>query len=264
MNSLQIFNYQANEVRTIMKDGEPWWVLKDVCAVLGLSEPHRVATRLDEDERTQMTVTDSLGRNQATTVINESGLYNVILRSDKPEAKKFRRWITHDVIPQIRATGGYNVQSLESLICSPEMVIGLATKLKAETEAKEQLLLQAELDQPKIDFTDSIIATEDVISVGEMAKKLNQMGFDIGEKRFYKWLREKGYIIKQSRDNFPTQKAMDLGLFFVASSSMSVSGKVKIWHTPKVTGKGQVYFINKFLSARALAREEERALWLMN
>ena len=107
MNELQIFNYEQQEIRTIFQDDELWWVLKDVCDVLGLTESHRVAARLDEDDRTQMTVTDSLGRNQDTTVINESGLYNIILLSRKPEAKKFKRWVTHEVLPAIRKHGGY-------------------------------------------------------------------------------------------------------------------------------------------------------------
>lgn len=107
MDKLQVFNYEGKEIRTVEKDGEFWWVLKDVCAVLGLTEPHRVAARLDEDERTQSTVIDSMGREQKTTVINEAGLYNVILRSDKPEAKDFKRWVTHEVLPSIRKHGAY-------------------------------------------------------------------------------------------------------------------------------------------------------------
>lgn len=107
MNELQIFSYESNEVRTVMRNGEPWFCLVDVCRVLALAEPHRVANRLDKDERTQMTVTDSLGRKQKNWFINESGLYGVILRSDKPEAKAFKRWVTHDVLPSIRQTGTY-------------------------------------------------------------------------------------------------------------------------------------------------------------
>lgn len=120
MNDLQIFTYQSNEVRTVMKDGEPWFCLVDVCRVLALTEPHRVATRLDKDERTQMTVTDNLGRKQKTWFVNESGLYNVILRSDKPEAKPFRKWVTGTVLPAIRKTGTYSTNAL------PDPKAGLA------------------------------------------------------------------------------------------------------------------------------------------
>ena len=123
MNDLQVLFYEGNKVRMVEMNGEPWWVLKDVCDVLALTEPHRVATRLDEDDRTQMTVTDSLGRNQDTTVVNESGLYNVIFRSDKPEAKKFKRWVTHEVLPSIRKTGGYGNVDLTAVIAQTAAAI---------------------------------------------------------------------------------------------------------------------------------------------
>lgn len=129
MMDLKVFEYEDHEVRTVEKDGETWWVLKDVCNVLGLAEPHRVATRLDEDDRTQMTVTDSLGRNQDTIVINESGLYAVILRSDKPEAKPFKRWVTHKVLPSIRKTGAYMAKGYQQKSSS----LGEFVKLMKET-----------------------------------------------------------------------------------------------------------------------------------
>lgn len=112
MNELQIFNYNGNVVRTVQIDGEPWWVLKDVCGVLDIEQPTRVAERLEEDEVSQTHVIDSLGRKQNTYIINESGLYNVILRSDKPQAKPFRKWVTNEVLPSIRKTGGYQLPQM--------------------------------------------------------------------------------------------------------------------------------------------------------
>ena len=122
MNEMQIFNYNGADVRTVEQGGATWWVLKDVCAVLELDSPHKVADRIDEDERNQIPLTDSLGREQETTIVNESGLYNVILRLDKPEAKPFRKWVTSEVLPSIRKTGGYGKKALspveKSVVCS--------------------------------------------------------------------------------------------------------------------------------------------------
>ena len=131
MNELQVFRYQDNEVRTVEVNGEPWFVLKDVCAVLGLSTPARVAERLDSDEVSQTHLTDSLGREQETTIINESGLYNVILRSDKPEAKPFRKWVTSEVLPTIRKTGGYGQKAL-----SPVEMFSLQAQINVEQERR--------------------------------------------------------------------------------------------------------------------------------
>lgn len=136
MNNLQVFNYNGNEVRTIQKDGEPWWVLKDVCEVLGLSSPHKVFDRLDEDEKGRNQI-PTPGGEQEMTVINESGLYNVILRSDKPEAKPFRKWVTSEVLPSIRKHGAYMTpETLEQAILNPDMMIKLCTALKDEQDKK--------------------------------------------------------------------------------------------------------------------------------
>ena len=129
MNELKVFTYQETQVRTIQKDGEPWFVLKDVCQVLDLGSPHKVADRLDEDERNQIPLTDGLGRQQETTIISESGLYTVILRSDKPEAKPFRRWVTHEVLPAIRRTGTYGGLDGKSAAPLPPESAGGVAKL---------------------------------------------------------------------------------------------------------------------------------------
>ena len=143
MNDLQIFTYQQSTVRTVERDGEPWFVLKDVCDVLGIGSPHKVADRIDEDERNQIPLTDSLGRQQETTIINESGLYNVILRSDKPEAKPFRKWVTSEVIPAIRKHGSYSRKPLtpaEQLLAQANVLVEQERRLSAlEETAKKNL-----------------------------------------------------------------------------------------------------------------------------
>ena len=251
MNDLQIFSYESNEVRTIMIDGEPWFCLVDVCRVLALAEPHRVATRLEEDERTQMTVTDNLGRKQKTWFITESGLYNVILRSDKPEAKPFRKWVTSEVLPTVRKHGAYMTpDTIEKVLTDPDTIIRLATTLKEEKEKRRALEAQVKADRPKVLFADSVTASKSSILVGEMAKLLKQNGVETGQNRLFETLREKGFLIKRKGNdyNMPTQKAMEMGLFEIKETVINHSdGHTSVNKTPKVTGKGQQYFVNMFL-----------------
>lgn len=251
MNDIQIFNYSGNEVRTIQKDGEPWFVLKDVCDVLGLTTPARVAERLDGDEVSQTHLTDSLGRTQPTTIINESGLYNVILRSDKPEAKPFRKWVTAEVLPSIRKHGAYMTENtLENMIASPEFGIKLLTALQEEREQRVKLEAKVESDAPKVLFADAVNASHTTILVGELAKLLKQNGKDIGQNRLFAYLRDNGYLIKRSgRDyNMPTQRSMERGWFTIKERTVQEpNGSISVKKTPLVTGKGQQYFINLFL-----------------
>lgn len=251
MNDIQIFNYSGNEVRTIQKDGEPWFVLKDVCDVLGLTTPARVAERLDGDEVSQTHLTDSLGRTQPTTIINESGLYNVILRSDKPEAKPFRKWVTAEVLPSIRKHGAYMTENtLENMIASPEFGIKLLTALQEEKEQRVKLEAKVESDAPKVLFADAVNASHTTILVGELAKLLKQNGKDIGQNRLFAYLRDNGYLIKRSgRDyNMPTQRSMERGWFTIKERTVQEpNGSISVKKTPLVTGKGQQYFINLFL-----------------
>ena len=252
--NLQTWSYENSEIRTIEKDGETWWVLSDVCKVLELSSPHKVADRLEADERNQIPVIDSLGRSQNTTVINESGLYAVILRSDKPQAKPFRRWVTSEVLPSIRKHGAYMTdQTLEQALTSPDFLIQLATQLKEEKEQRKQLEAKVEQDKPKVLFADSVSASKSSILVGELAKILKQNGVDTGQLRLFAWLRENGYLIKRegSDYNMPTQRSVEMGLFEVKQTIITHSdGHITTNKTPKVTGKGQVYFVNKFMNAR--------------
>lgn len=255
MNELQIFNYNGNDVRTIQKNGEPWWVLKDVCNVLDISQAVRVAERLDEDEVSQTHIADSLGRRQETYIVNESGLYNVILRSDKPEVKPFRKWVTSEVLPSIRKHGAYMTpQKIEEALLNPDTIIKLATNLKAEREKRMELERQAEKDKPLVTFANSVSVAKTSILVGELAKLLKQNGVDMGQNRLFTWMRENGYLIsrKGTDYNMPTQRSMEMKLFEIKETTISHGdGHTSLNKTPKVTGKGQIYFINLFLKASA-------------
>lgn len=250
MNGLQVFSYEGNEVRTVQKDDGTWWVLKDVCDILELTSPHKVAERLDNDEKGRSLI-PTLGGNQELTVVSESGLYNVILRSDKPEAKKFKRWVTHEVLPTIRRHGAYVTPAkLEELMNDPDSWIKVLTALKEERTAKEQLQLQATENKPKVIFADAVSVSDGTILIGELAKILKGNGIEIGQNRLFEKLRQDGYLIKRKGTDYnaPTQKAMELGLFRVKETAITHSdGHVTISKTTKVTGKGQQYFINLFL-----------------
>lgn len=252
MNNLQVFNYNGNEVRTIQKDGEPWWVLKDVCGVLGLKNPTMIAERLEDDEVTKFNLGGLSGE---TNIINESGLYNVILRSDKPEAKPFRKWVTSEVLPSIRKHGAYMTpETLEQAILNPDTIIKLATELKAEQEKRVALESKVEQDKPLVAFANSVSVAKTSILVGELAKLLKQNGVDVGQNRLFTWMRENGYLInrKGSDYNMPTQRSMEMKLFEIKETTISHGdGHTSINRTPKVTGKGQIYFINLFLKASA-------------
>jgi anti-repressor protein len=253
INELQVFSYEGSEIRTVQLGGEPWWVLKDICDVLELSNPSVIADRLDEDEKAKVDPKQYLGSrsNEPATVISESGLYNVILLSRKPEAKKFKRWITHEVLPTIRKHGAYvTSDKLEEMISDPDAWIKVLTALKDERTAKERLQLEAAKNESKVVFADAVSVSRGTILIGELAKILKGNGIEIGQNRLFEKLRQDGYLIKrQGTDyNAPTQRAMELGLFKVKETAITHSdGHVTISKTTKVTGKGQQYFINLLL-----------------
>ena len=253
MANIQVFEYQNNKVRTVDVDGEAWFVLKDVCEVLHLGTTAKVAERLDDDEK-GMNQIHTPGGTQNVTVVNESGLYHVILRSDKPEAAPFRRWVTNDVLPTIRKTGSYNAPQLTRSQL-------LATALIAAHEELEEKDKQIETMKPKALFADAVSASSQSILVGEMAKLLSQNGVQMGQNRLFAWMRENGYLIKDRKRtdyNMPTQKSMELHLFEIKETSIAHSdGHTSINKTPKVTGIGQVYFVNLFLRAEKSQRAEE-------
>lgn len=251
MNELKIWNYNDSEVRTTTINNEPWWVLTDVCKILELTTPSRVAERLDKDEVSQAHIIDSLGRQQNTTIINESGLYSVILRSDKPQAKSFRKWVTSEVLPTIRKTGGY-VNNDELFVQTYLPFADEQTKalFRSTLEVIKNQNAKIEADKPKVLFANAVETADTSILVGDLAKLIKQNGVDVGQKRLFAWLRDNGYLIKSGNSrNMPTQKSMELKLFEVKERTISnPDGSVRITKTTKVTGKGQQYFINKFLS----------------
>ena len=250
MYGLQVFSYEGNEVRTVQKGSEILWVLKDVCGILGIEKYRDAATRLDDDEREPVLV-DTLGGRQEMIAVTESGLYSIILLSRKPEAKKFKRWVTHEVLPTIRKHGAYVTPAkLEELMNDPDSWIKVLTALKEERSAKERLQLEATENKPKVIFADAVSVSEGTILIGELAKILKGNGIEIGQNRLFEKLRRDGYLIKRKGTDYnaPTQRAMDLGLFRVKETAITHSdGHVTISKTTKVTGKGQQYFINLFL-----------------
>lgn len=212
MNNIQIFKYENNDVRTVEMNGEPWFVLKDVCGVLGLSNHKVTAQRLDRDEVSQTYLTDSIGRKQETTVINESGLYSVILRSDKPEAKPFRKWVTSEVLPSIRKNGGY-ISGQEQL--SPEELMAkallVANKTLAERDARiSELTVQNTIMSPKAEYFDDLVDRNTLTNFRETAKELG-----ISEKAFIRFLIDKKYIFRNQRGKLMPYADRSDGLFEV-------------------------------------------------
>lgn len=212
MNNIQIFKYENNDVRTVELNGEPWFSLKDVCAVLGISNHKMTAQRLDADEVILTDLTDSMGRQQETTVINESGLYNVILRSDKPEAKPFRKWVTSEVLPSIRKNGGY-IAGQEQLTPSELMAKALlvANKTLAERDARiSELTVQNAIMQPKAEYFDELVDRNLLTSFRETAKQLG-----VEEKKFISFLMEKKYIYRDKKAKLMPYADKNNGLFEV-------------------------------------------------
>ena len=253
--NLQTWSYENSEIRTVEKDGEPWFVGKDVAAVLGYSNTRdALAKHVDDEDKNTVVIRDGIQGNPNTIVINESGLYSLVLSSKLPNAKKFKRWVTSEVLPSIRKHGAYMTdQTLEQALTSPDFLIQLATQLKEEKEQRKQLEAKVEQDKPKVLFADSVSASKSSILVGELAKILKQNGVDTGQFRLFAWLRENGYLIKRegSDYNMPTQKSAEMGLFEVKQTIITHSdGHITTNKTPKVTGKGQVYFVNKFMNER--------------
>lgn len=247
MNEVQLFNFENHEVRSLLLNNEPWFVGKDVADVLGYSNSRKALNdHVDAEDKEVLTsrnVTLKNIPNRGITVVNESGLYSLILSSKLPSAKKFKRWVTSEVLPALRKTGQYQVKELSGQELMAKALIEAQSVLAAKDKVIEEM-------KPKVVFADAVATSHTSILVGELAKILKQNGIDMGQKRLFAWLREKGYLIKrQGTDyNMPTQKAMDLGLFEIKEGSYVNGSGVNITtKTPKVTGKGQQYFINKFL-----------------
>ena len=244
---IQRFYFNSAALRTLTDEaGEPWFVAKDVCDILEISNPSDALKRLDDDERSRF----NLGRQGETNIVNEAGLYVLVLGSRKPEAHEFKRWVTHEVLPQIRKTGGYipttDVDD-DMTILAKAVMIGQRTMETQKRRIAEQSEHIKALE-PKARFADAVAASDGTCLIGELAKMLRQNGLDIGQNRLFEILRQDGYLGKTgSNRNVPTQKAMDLGLFRIKETAITHSdGHVTINRTAKVTGKGQTYFISRY------------------
>ena len=249
MNDLQQFtSAQFGDIRALSLDGEPWFVGKDVAQVLGYSNTKDALSRhVDPEDKGGSQITTPSGI-QTMTVINESGLYSLVLSSKLPSAKAFKRWVTHEVIPTIRKTGGY-VNDTSAFVNAyfPELNETQKSVIGAMLDESRRMGQQLKEQAPKVLFADAVSASSTSILIGELAKLIKQNGVEIGQNRLFKWLRENGFLM---RDNMPTQYAMERGLFVVTERTINnPDGSVRITRTTKVTGKGQTYFINRFLAA---------------
>lgn len=259
MNELKIFeNAEFGSVRTMMVDDTPYFVGKDVAEILGYSNASKaVSTHVDEEDKrfVMLDVADSQNGNvpigqSKTAIISESGLYSLILSSKMPNAKKFKHWVTSTVLPTIRKHGAYMTdETLEQALTNPDFLIRLATELKTEKEKRIALENKVAEDKPKVLFAEAVETAKTSILIGDLAKILKQNGIETGQKRLFEWMRNNGYLIKKGDSrNMPTQNAMEKGLFEVKETSVhNPDGTIRITKTTKVTGKGQTYFVNKFL-----------------
>jgi len=244
MNEIKIFeNEQFGQIRTINQNGEPWFVAADICRVLEISNPSVAIDRLDEDERAKF----NLGRQGMGYAVNKPGLYTLILGSRKPEAKTFKRWITHEVLPAIEKHGMYaTAETAEKILNDPDFLNKTLETLKEERAKRVQAEEKIVLDAPKVLFADCVAQAETDILIGELAKLLKQNGMEVGQNRLFERLRKEGFIMKNS--TMPTQRAMEMGLFRVIERSITQpNGTTRITQTTKVTGKGQQYFVNRYI-----------------
>lgn len=248
---IQRFDFKGAALRTLTdENGEPWFVAKDVCDILGIDTNH-LGESLDSDEMNTLRITEGNTRgNPNKTIISEPGLYRLVMKSRKSEAKEFQRWVTHEVLPQIRKTGGYiptTDADDDMTILAKAVMIGQRTMEAQKRRIAEQSEHIKALE-PKARFADAVAASDGTCLIGELAKMLRQNGLDIGQNRLFEILRQDGYLGKTgSNRNVPTQKAMDLGLFRIKETAITHSdGHVTINRTAKVTGKGQTYFISRY------------------
>lgn len=254
--SIQVFeNAEFGTIRTLTEDGEPWFVAKDVCEALGLSNTTEALRNLDDDEVGNISnseVAQNGGR--APRIVSEPGFYKLVMRSRKPEAKAFQRWVTHEVLPAIRRDGGYMAAKPDE---TPEETMARALRIADETMRRQKERIEslssanAEM-RPKALFADAVAASESTCLVGELAKMIAQNGVDIGQNRLFAWMREKGYLGKSGCNyNRPTQRSIEMGILKVKETAVHhADGHVTINSTPKVTEKGQVYFVQKFMSEK--------------
>lgn len=264
MASIEIFkNESFGEVRVSGTSEQPMFCLADVCRVLDL-QVTPTKNRLKQGGVSLIKVIDSLGREQEATFISEQNLYKVIMRSDKPQAEPFQDWVCGEVLPSIRNHGAYMTQeTLEKALTSPDFLIQLATNLKEEKQKRIEAEQKAEIAEqtiktnaPKVLFADAVSTSQRSCLIAELAKILQQNGINIGQNRLFKWMRAQGYLCSKGQYyNQPTQKAMKMGLFEIKQTSIAKpDGSTIVTVTPKCTGKGQIYFVNRFLGNESVGR----------
>ena len=254
MNELQIFNNEEfGEIRTITKDGEPWFVASDIAKALGYRMASDMTRRIDEEDK-GYTKVRTPGGEQEMSIINESGLYAGVFCSSLDSAKSFKHWVTSEVLPSIRKNGGY-IAGQETL--SDEELMARALLVANNKIAERDSVIQRqqaviEEQKPKAIFADAVSTSRTSILVGDLAKLICQNGIQIGQKRLFDWLRDNGYLIKCGLSrNMPMQRYVEQGLFEVKESTVqNPDGSVRITKTTKVTGKGQIYFVNRFLQQK--------------
>lgn len=261
MSQLQIFNHQMfGELPVMIVDGIEWFGATEAAKSLTFSNPHKaIDHHVDSEDCTVHTVLTK-GGNQKKKFVNESGLNDLIFGASKqgnnPEikerARKYKRWVTSEVLPTIRKHGAYmTMETIERTLTDPDFIIRLATDLKNERNKRIKAEKLVEDQKPQVLFAKSVEASDQSVLIGELAKILKQNEINIGQNRLFGWMRENGYLIKQKGENFnlPTQRSMEIGLFEIKKRTINnPDGSVRVTTTTKVTGKGQVYFVNKFLS----------------
>lgn len=247
MNELEIFkNEEFGEIRTVVIENEPWFVGKDVAVALGYKDTaDSIKRHVDNEDKLTRCFTDS-GQKREMIVINESGLYSLILSSKLPKAKDFKHWVTSEVLPTIRKHGAYMTDKKAFDVL--HNASGLADLLQQAAEQLKQKDIQIERMKPKALFADAVASSKNSILIGELSKIIKANGYDIGQRRLFSWMRENGYLMKSGEAyNQPTQKSMDLGLMEIKKSTINnPDGSIRTTTTTKITGKGQVYFVNKF------------------
>lgn len=255
MNNIKIFeNTEFGSIRTVDVNNEPWFVGKDVCEALRYSNSRKALADHVKENHKGVTFCDTPGGKQQITIIDEAGLYSLVMRAKTDKAEAFQEWVTGEVLPAIRKHGGYlTPDKIEQALTDPDTIIKLATTLKEERAARQQAEASLQAAKPKVLFADAVSASDSTILIGDLAKILKQNGYNTGQKRLFQWLRDNGYLIKrQGADyNSPTQRSMELGLFRVKETPIiHADGHVTVNKTVKVTPKAQIYFANKFLGGK--------------
>lgn len=254
MTDIQIFsNPQFGEIRTLADEAnEPLFCAADVCKALGYANGRdAIAKHVSEDDVAKRDTIDNLGRTQTAAFVNESGLYSLIFGSKLDSAKVFKKWVTSEVLPTIRKHGVYATpQTIDNLLADPDNAIKVFQTLKEERQLRQIAEAKIEADAPKVLFADAVVGSKSTCLIGELAKIISQNGYPIGQNRLFQWMRENGYLGKHGeRYNIPNQQYVEMGLFELKKGVRSGNdGVMKVTMTTKVTGKGQSYFINKFLN----------------